>query len=461
MSTIDTILLMTWLALTLGAGIWAGLRADLETFWVNNRATSIPLLVFTVVATQVGAGAIIGIASATFSSGLGFGLVSLASTVFGFLALAHFAPAVKNFGDRFRAITLAELFRARYGRHVQIIGGLVILFVYLSLLAAQFRATSALISFGTGLDIKTAVLFATVGVILYSAFAGIRGDIVTDAMHFWAMALVFFLTLFPVITLKHPPTEWTASIPSEIWSPLTFAGYPFLVLGLLIGAIIPLLAPELWVKIYASKSAADARKVFLLSAAVVVPFYAFAIYLGVLGHALYKGVDGDALVFRFIYDFLPPGLLGFGIACVLSVIVSTANTLVVIVAATVFRDLLPSSSDGEKGVWRSRLITGVAGIVGAAMAMAAPNLVQLLLNAFYMLLVLGPALVGTAWKKATAKGAYASIFLGAASTITFLFISPREAFLPGLILSALSFGVVSLLTKHSPQETTELRAILE
>src|SRR5207244_1752822 len=119
--------------------------------------------------------------------------------------------------------------------------------------------------------------------IVYSAFAGIKGDIVTDTLHFWAKAIVFLVVLVPMLAYQHPLSQWVGRVPSSIWSPFTFGGYPFLVLGLLLGFIVPLLAPELWIKIYAGRTAPEARKVMMLSALLVIPFYLFSMYAGLLG----------------------------------------------------------------------------------------------------------------------------------------------------------------------------------
>src|SRR5438552_2613704 len=97
---IDIVIVIAWLTLTLGAGIVAGLRSTFEGYWASGRNAHWLPLVFSVVATQVGAGAIIGIASATWRAGTGFGVVSLCSTLIGFLLVGHYAPLLKRFGDR-------------------------------------------------------------------------------------------------------------------------------------------------------------------------------------------------------------------------------------------------------------------------------------------------------------------------------------------------------------------------
>jgi SSS family solute:Na+ symporter len=463
MTTLDYAVVFLWLLATLGAGIWAGLRASAGAYWVNNRSTSATSLVLTVVATQVGAGAIIGLAAATQSSGTGYAVVSLASTVFGFLAMAYFAPRVKKFGDKFQAITLPEIFGRRYGRRVQVAAAVVILFTYVSLLAAQFQASSTLVTVFGGLEMKWAVGVATLGVIFYSAFAGLRGDIVTDAMHFFAMLFVLLLVALPALVLKYDGAALGFGLPPQIQSPVTFGGWTFLVMGLLFGAIIPLLAPELWMKVFASKTAQESRRVFVVASLLVIPFYLFAVVLGfatVTSHT--TGKTPEDAVLRTLLGILPVGLTGFAVASVLSVILSTANTLVVVITATVLRDFFGIDSSSDVNLKKARGLSVVAGLLGAALAFFTGDLVQLLLNTFYGLLALAAPLVGAVfWRRATATGAMWSIALGFGTTLVGLFFIPKQAFLPGLLTSVLAFVLVSKFSKHGVAELEEPSALFD
>ena len=111
MSLVDVLIVIAWSLFTLFIGMYAGMRENFEGYWLNKRQTRTALLVFTIVATQVGGGAIVGIASSTYKSGTGFGLVAIISTVTGLLAIAWLAPAIKRFGDRTKAFTLPEIDR--------------------------------------------------------------------------------------------------------------------------------------------------------------------------------------------------------------------------------------------------------------------------------------------------------------------------------------------------------------
>lgn len=456
-STLDLIIVIAYLVAILGIGMAAGRKMNVEKFFVNERRTGTALLVFTVVATQVGAGALVGVASSTYANGSGFGLVAVASTLFGFLFVAYLAPRIKRFGDRFKAFTLSEFFRVRYGRSAQIASAFVILFTYLSFLAAQFVATGSLLSLWGGWAFQGALVFAAAGMIVYCAFAGLRGDIVTDAVHFWVMVVVLFLVLLPKV-VAHTSASLLAQLPKELWSPITFGGYQFLIAGLVFGAVLAVVSMEMWIRVYAASGPKQARRTFVWSAFLVVPFYLAAMYFGYAARASLPALaNPDMAIFELIFAYMPVGLLGLCTAAVLAVLISTANTMVLVVSATLKRDLLPSGKSPKQELRRGQIATFVVGAVGLGIALLSPHVVQLTLNAFYMLAVLFPALVGGfVWRRATKLAATLSIAAGAVFTLAFLPFMPTQAFIPGAIASVVSFVLVTLLTKHSASEKPTL-----
>ena len=65
-------------------------------------------------------------------------------------------------------------------------------------------------------------------------------------------------------------------------SPLKFGGYTYLIAGIIFGAIIPLVSMELWLRIYASENAKDAKKAYIVSSIAVVPFYILPMIIGLI-----------------------------------------------------------------------------------------------------------------------------------------------------------------------------------
>lgn len=458
MSTIDYILLIVWILFSLGLGIWAGVKTDLQGFWVNNRSTRLSALVFTIVGTQVGGGATVGIVASSYSDGTGFGLVALISTATGFLLLAFLAPKIKAFGDKYEATTLPEVFKLRYSRAGQAASAFVIFITYISLLSGQFLAINSILQVWTDLGVKVSLFLTVASVILYGSFAGLRGDIVTDVFHFGFIVFILFFVLTPILSINEPILRSLQAIPSEMWSPITFAGYSYVVVGIMLGALIPLVGMEMWMRIYSSRTQDTARNSFTLSAIAIVPIYLLAIFLGLLGSEWYPNLSNPDILFaKLFFDYLPSGFMGIGIGGLLAIFISTANTMMVVLGATLSKDILPSLNIGfGNDLNQSRILIFGIGILGALLALSVPSIVQQMLNAFFVLAVLSPAVIGLFWKNATSWAAAASIIVGVVVTIISIPFIPRQAYVPGIGLSFLTFFAISFMTTHSENEESHL-----
>ncbi len=465
LSTLDGAVVVGYLMMVLAVGLWAGLRQNLEGYWVNARKTRTALLTFTVVAAKIGAGGTIGIAAAAYESGIGFGVVAAVSTSLGFLLTALFSPYIRRFGERHGAYTLSEFFLVRFGRAAQRASAGVIVVVYLSFLASQFVAAAALLSVWSGWSFELALVLTFGSVVLYSAVAGLRGSIATDAVHFWMMGVVFFVLLLPILVTRHPPGDWIYEIPRSFWSPVAFGGWAFLLGGGVFGAVTAVVSMELWMRIYAAVGEVQARRTFIWSAVLVLPFFAAALCFGLAAHALVPGLaNPDDALFALVIRLLSPGTLGLGIAAILAVLLSTANTMLLVASATLFRDVLPRALRfGDAGALRlSRLLSLSIGTTGVLLALAVPDVVQLVLNAYFVVAVLAPALfAGLLWRRVTQRAAACSIAGGALTTLGFLPLAPRQAFVPGLLVSLLLIVVLSLFTRHAPGEQEDLLRSLQ
>lgn len=450
MGPLDYSILIIWIALTTGVGLVASFKIGLFEFWLNKKETSTLPLLATIVATQVGAGAIIGIAASTAGSGIGFGLVSLLSTVSGFVFIGYLAPKFKRLGDKLEAITLPKLFLLRYGRSAQLASSLVIVFVYLSLLAAQFYAVSSLIQAIDSSFVNIVVIASFIGVIVYSSLSGYKGDLATDIIHM--IGMIFLIGLGYYLILSGNKNEIENIFSHKNLDPLKFGGWTFLILGTFFGFLVPLLTPEQLLRIFSSRSQQDARKVYYLSAFCVIPFYCFAILLGLISTgASIEGEDMSAQISKTLIDIFPKGFVGLAIGIMISVIVSTANTLIVVLSSTLLNDTLKINISNPANFRTIRLTSIILGSVALFFSFVSDDIVKLLLNTFYGLLTLLPAMTGVIWyRKASNLAATVSILLGFLVVSAFLFFMPEIAFLPALLVSCVTFYGISYFSQSTP-----------
>lgn len=461
-NSIDLIIVFVYILLLFGVGIFVGLRENVEDFLILSRKAKFPMVLFSIVSTWVGVGVIVGTSASGYDTGISLGITALSGGLVGVIAAAVFAPTVKRFGDRFNAHTIGDFFIIRYSRSSQIIAGGIIALIYMAFTAAQFVGLAALLSVWTGIGFETVVILAALTTIVYTAFAGIKSDFYTDAIHFWVMLIVLFGVLLPIVWQTSGGVVALSKLPPSYFDPFAYGGISFFLAALIFGAGVVFVSMEVWQRIYASSSEKTARWALASSVAIILAFYLLAMYLGMVAKVIEPNLaNRDLALFTLMKKFLSPGILGLGIAAFLAVFISTVNTMIMVVSATLTKDFYkgiinPKASDKQL-LKVGRFLTLVVGLLGFLLAFQVRDIVTLTVGALLMLQVLLPAIMGGFfWRKATAKAAFWSILLGFIVAVALLPSMPQTAFLPGFVVSLIVFVGVSLITKHSPSENIKL-----
>lgn len=419
------------------AGFAAGRGDAGSRFWINDGQTGLYKLVATIASTQVGGGVVVGIVAATYASGTGFGLVALVSTVGGLVALFFLARVAGKWLDTRNVFTLPDMLGARLGKQVELAAGIVVSISYLGLLASQFVAMGILLSHLGGLSFWNGLWIASLGSVLYCAFSGIRGDIEADSVLFIAMTIGLFATIFIVVDM-FKVADMNA-IPAEIWSPVTFGGYVYLVGGVLLGAVVPVVSSEFWIRIFASSKAKTTGKGLAISAVAVTPFYVMPVLLGLAAVALLPGREANSVFAVALESYGSPLLSSLALSAVVAAILSTANTYTLVAVGSLMRNVFR----GEKNnLFRQKTMIVSVGMLSLMAAYATPAIATLLLGSFYMQGALLPTiLIALSDWKASAKAMAASILLGAATAVVFYPVLGPQAFVPTLIVA---FGVAGV-----------------
>lgn len=458
MTPIDITIVSVYLAALFAFGIWTGLREDAEAFLVASRSVSLPLAVGSVVSTWVGTGTTIATASAGFSSGISLGATAAAGGLVGVLAAAALTPRIKRFGDTSGAHTIGDFFGHRYSLAARLVAAGVIIVVYLMLLAGQFVGMATVLKVWGGLAVETALAFAAGSTIAYTAFAGIKSDFYTDAIHFGIMVVVLLGLLPYEIGTASPDSPGLSSLPSAHFDVFAYGGVSFFVAGILFGVAGVFVTMELWQRIYATRDAKSAQRTLVLSGVIIVVFYAISTYYGLVARAVAPTlVNPDEALFVVFRRYLRTGYLGLGVAAFLAVCVSTINSMIMVVSATLTKDVYVAwvrpSAVSRQILRTGRILTMIVGIVGLALAWAVRDIVALTVNSLFSLLILLPAILGGFyWPRATAAGATWSMVSGAVTLCALTPLAPTQAFVPAFLVSAVVFVVVSMRTVHATAE---------
>lgn len=205
-------LFMTLLALLGGFSLWLGRKGkDLETnddFFLMGRKLGLFSLVMTLLATQVGGGALMGAAEEAYSKGWIVICYPL-GMVAGMVLLGI------GFGAKMRSLnisTVAELFEKIYGslRMRKGASTLSIISLFFILVAQAIAARKFFMSIGFENDL----LFVTFWMILvvYTVVGGLRAVVKTDILQASFILLAFFIAC---VAAKPIDTQTAISLPRE------------------------------------------------------------------------------------------------------------------------------------------------------------------------------------------------------------------------------------------------------
>lgn len=427
-------------------------KVTIQDYWVNGRRTNKFILIATVSSTYLGVGAIISNAGVTYSGAGLAALVIMASFFLYFLIFARwFAPKIKEFGDLHQAYTLPDFLEVRYSKNVRIAGLLVNLLSYSFFLALQILGFGIFVSEIGGINPSLAILIGGLIVVGYTSIGGLRADIRTDVFQFIIMLSLLFVFL-PWIIVKGGGFDSLSSLPGSFLVGKEFAKpYVYLLAFLFLGAT-NLTSADLWQRVYAGDTKRNVRFAMNVAAIVTFLFMIMGTLFGLYGKALLPEVTPNTVIPSLLQLYLPPFALGIVLAGFFAAIMSSADTVLLILSMTCVHDFyqktLGKTLSEEQTLRISRWTTFILGGLGIAIAIVIFNVVDLVIDAISFPVVLLPAIIfGFYSKRATSKAAFWSIILGMATLIIFLFIAPVEAFIPALIVSFLSFFIINHFTR--------------
>lgn len=456
LSSLDIIIIATYLLIMLLIGFLLGRKESSDGFFVNNRKTKTILLIFTALSTSIGGGSVIGVASAAYDTGISFGLSFALVSLLAWLFIAWLAPRIKEWGDKLNAYTFGDFLAARFSNQTRRIGSIVTVVAYFTTTAVQFVAFATLAKVIGGVSFEIALVASVIITILYTIFAGIKGDIYTDAIQFFVMFPVFiflFIAGFSQVSFSEVITK----LPQSHFDIFNYAGPSFFIGSLVFGLPLLLVSMEMWQRIFAAADAKTARRAFFWSSFVKVSVIFAAIAIGFLATYFVPNEEKDASMFRLMTKLLPSGLLGLGFASVLSILMSTIDSMLMVGSATLTKDFYlvknPNATDKQK-LFMGRLFVFLFGMGAFIVAFIYQDIVKLSVTSVQILAIFAPAFIGgLLWKRSSPKGAFWSILVGFITTLLLLQFMPNTAFIPAVLLSIIIFVTFSLFHKQSAKET--------
>jgi Na+/proline symporter len=459
-ATIHAVLVLVYLLALLGVGVRKARRVRTQVdFSLAGRQLSTFVLFGTLLATWIGTGSIFGNSEKTVEVGIAAWFLPLGG-VLGILVLAPLAPRVR----RFEGYTVQDILEARYAPAARVLGTTVLTLAYVTIVSYQYRAGGAVLhALAPQLDPEIAVLVAAAFVIAYTALAGLISVAYTDVVNGLLMLGGFAITL-PLLWHRIGGAEGlAASLPPEKLR--LFAGIgPKEAIALTLPAFLLVLGDaNMYQRFFSARRPIDAARSIRWLVIGVLGMEVGIIACAWIGSGLTGPLEHPGHVLVLVArDHLPAILGGLLLATIVAIIVSTADSYLLVPATCLVRDvfqrfLRPAASEGEL----VRVSRGVVLLLGLAAYVLSRLSDRFLAVALYAYTMYGagitPSLLAAfVWPRATAGGAIASIATGILVTIGWetwggRIVPGLETVYPALLGSVLALVVGSLLTRPDPR----------
>lgn len=441
---------------------------------VAGRKTPTLLLVGTLVCTWIGSGSLFGGAGLGFRQG--FSVLWFSAGAWAGIVIVYFlAHRVRRIAE----YTVSDLLEKRYNHWARILGTSTIILAYLTIAGYQFRGGGRLLSILTGIDPAFGSAISCAVAILFTVIAGLVSIIAIDVFNGMVMTLGVVIGV-PLALAAVGGWPQVQTLPANhfavfgdknwLWGMGIFLPSFFLLLG----------ESSMYQKFFAAKDERAACRAVIGMILGVVAIESLLCTLAVIGSSKYfaqapfANPDGtfnkaetETIIMQVARHDLPMLAGGLMMAAAVAIILSTANTYLMIPSTNITRDLYqrfinPRASQ-KKIVRIQRLLIVILGIIAYVVATFFQSILDMAFTAYTMVGAgVTPALLAAfLWKRTSVAGGIASIAAGMlvtiAITITNL-ILPKPlmetdyVIIPAAGVSILALILVSLMTPPPPQE---------
>jgi SSS family solute:Na+ symporter len=461
--------IVLYLLASVGIGLYAARRVhNTADYAVAGRSLPLAVVIATTFATWFGSETVLGV-SARFASG-GFGAVVEdpfgASLCLVFVGLFFAYKLYQR-----NLITLGDYYRQRYGRAIEVVCSLMIMFSYLGWVAAQITALGLVFNLLTqgAISVPMGMVIGTTVVLVYTLFGGM-----------WSVALTDFVQMIVIAIGLIAIAAFAAGLAGGAGKVIAYAAeqgrFQFFPTGgakdwvfFFAAAITMMLGSipqqDVFQRVMSSKDAKTAVRgpviggtlYFLFALIPMFVVTAAVMIMGDGGQALLKD-DPQKILPTLVMERMPIILQIAFFGALLSAIMSTASATLLAPSTTfvenILRNIKPGMSDAATLRAMRVTVLVLTGVVLAyAITMQGTSIYEMVSGAYQVPLVgaFVPLVFGLYWKRATTQGALLSVGLGLGTWLVFLLTPALSEAFPQQLAGLLAALAGMLAGSLAPQ----------
>jgi SSS family solute:Na+ symporter len=437
-----------------------------EDFLVAGRSLTAPVLVGTLLATWMGSGDIFSVSDLSYNHGFS-SLIGSSGGWLGIIIVFFIAGRVRRFGQ----FTVPDILEARYNKWARILATITTIIAYVTIVSYQFRGGGWVLNIITEgrVQEKHAMALVAAFVITYTLLAGMLSVAYLDVLNGILMITAIFISVPFLIHHVGGMDFIVANVTPRSHSILgnmtmiQAMGYfvPTLLLALGNG--------NMYQRFFSAKNENEAKK-SVIGWVIGVILLGIALQsLAVVGSSYFKGLEAKEAgkIILLVAHKGVPVVIGCAlIAAVVAIIISTANSFLLVPATNVVRDIYqrfinPDLPD-KKMILLSRMVVVVLGVISFSLISFFPRILDAAYAAYTVYGAgITPALIAVFfWKRATVQGGVLSILGGLSVTVIWEVLNKIQgqlplgmpAVYPALLCSLVLLFGVSLLTPKPSED---------
>lgn len=464
-------------------GWYAGRKTNsIGDFFVLSGKAGVLVSGIAYFSTQFSMGTFLGTPGTIYGVGYAGMAISVPGAVFCMILPALLiGRKLITLGHKYGFLTMADYLTDRYhSKNMSGVLGVMMLFFLVPMMGAQIIGAGVIVHVFTGLPEWVGVVGMGIIVILYCMSGGMKGAMMTDVIQGSLMIATAVVTFIVSVVMGGGFSNINHTLQSMNEAYLTFPGangympWTYYVSNIVLWSFFTMGQPHLFTKFFAMKDHKTMFKAILLGTAGMFFSATLIEWAGVNGIASIQNIEkADQIIPMILQRGMNPFLASIFIAGIVAAGMSTIDGILVTTTGAVTRDIyqkiINKNATDETVMKLSKVVTVIIGIVVICFGVFQPgSIFEINLFAFSgMAIFVVPILFGIYWKKATAKGAIASVIVGIISLLLFT-LNPSvkalamgfHALFPTTIIASIVMIVVSKFTETPPQETIDRHFIV-
>jgi len=408
-------------------------------YFLAGRKLGLVPVTFTLIATQLGGGMLLGTSQEAYSIGL-YGIMYTVGMSLGFLILGlGFASRLQSFG----VSTTAELFETKYkSPNLKKIASLLSVVAMFGLLIGQIIGSRFLIE-GLGIHNEFVFIAFWAIVITYTIMGGLKAVAITDTVQV-IFVIVIFSSIF-IFSLLNEPISFFSFLQltkNQYFFSSANISYKSLIGIALMPALFSLIEQDLAQRFFASRTKKIAAVSAILASIFLLLFSLVPIYFGMKAKLMGIEFSGSPLI-PVISLLTNEFVLILVVCAIIAAITSTGDSLLCAISSNVSQDFNFSFLGIKNKLRLSKTITFFIGVLAVIGSYFVPkNIISIMIGSYEISVccLLIPLLFSYFKEKLNKNAAIGSIIFGLAGFILFRIYPipfPRE--IASLVLSMIGY----------------------